>query len=55
MPYFVSKETKIKNLKNAEANLIEFAKKFGDRDPDSYEIFTEDTPISYKTYHNKIG
>ena len=49
MPYFVSKETKIKNLKNAEANLIEFAKKFGDRDPDSYEIFTEDTPISYNT------
>jgi len=32
-------------LKKAEDRLVEYAKKFGDRDPSTYTIATQDTPI----------
>jgi cardiolipin-specific phospholipase len=36
------------HLKSAEAKLVAFAKKFGDRDPDSYEMTLKDTPIPFE-------
>jgi len=42
---FCAKEDDLSKLLRAEAVMIEYAKKFGDRDSGSYQIETRDTPI----------
>jgi len=45
---FCNEKENMLKLKEAEARLIEYAKKFGDRDPNSFSITTQDTPIPSK-------
>jgi len=35
----------LEKIRDAESRLVAYAKKFGDRDPNSYDIICEDTPI----------
>ena len=44
--FWSNDDANLKILRQAEAKLIEYAKSFGDRDPNSYEIVVNDTPIS---------
>lgn len=43
--FFSNGEDLMAQLRKAESKLMEFAKKFGDRDPNAYEMTTQDTPI----------
>jgi cardiolipin-specific phospholipase len=46
LSYFLASASEaLDRLKSAEAKLVTYAKKFGDRDPDSYEITLKDTLI----------
>jgi cardiolipin-specific phospholipase len=45
LSFWSSATDPLKNLRTAEAKLVEYAKKFGDRDPDTVEIKVTDTPI----------
>mmetsp|Transcript_35155 Transcript_35155/g.85150 ORF Transcript_35155/g.85150 Transcript_35155/m.85150 type:complete len:313 (+) Transcript_35155:148-1086(+) len=52
---FCKKEDDLSKLRKAEAEMIEYAKKFGDRDSDSYEIKAEDTRIPAKVLPLRRG
>jgi cardiolipin-specific phospholipase len=41
--------SRLDHLRAAEATLIQLAKSYGDRDENSYEIVTKDTPIPFKS------
>jgi cardiolipin-specific phospholipase len=43
--FWSSESETFETLRAAEAKLVEYAKKFGDRDPDSFEIVLKDTPF----------